>query len=164
MRTRSATFRLPGNVTGERILPAPPLIDLADIEATSSSACRVTEVPNFGAATYHLQGELDATTAPQLQVALSGAAREPVVLLDLTDVSLIDAEGLNVLRNVIHRVHEQGGRVAISRPWRVASSILQLVGTEGFVFLALSPAGAIAWLNRPDNHPECDLQMGVAIA
>jgi anti-anti-sigma factor len=164
MRTRSTTLRRPGHVTGERLFPAPPLAELTDIEATSTSACLVTEVTHFGAATFHLQGELDATTAPQVQVALTGAVREPAVLLDLTGVSLIDAEGLNVLRNVIRHVHEQGGRVAISRPWRVASPVLQLVGTEGFVFLALSPAGAISWLNHPDNHPECQLQMGIAIA
>jgi hypothetical protein len=41
--------------------------------------------------------------------------------------------------------------VAIARSWRAAKPVLSLVGTDGFVFLALSAISAITWLSDPAN-------------
>jgi hypothetical protein len=71
--------------------------------------------------------------------------------LDLTAVSIIDCAGVEILRDVIHGVHEQGGHVGISRPWRLSRAIGALVGAEGFVFISLACAGAIDWFH--ERHP-----------
>jgi ABC-type transporter Mla MlaB component len=131
-------------LTPETIEVAPPM----------PSTCRVTMKPQLGVAVFGLLGELDATTAREVGVMLASAAGEANVLLDLTEIKVIDTEGVETLRDVIRCVHEQGGRVALSRPWRLAKPILGLVGTRGFVLLALSPAGAISWL---DQHPRGQL-------
>jgi anti-anti-sigma regulatory factor len=108
-----------------------------------------------GTAIYTLDGELDSATAGEVRTMLADSREAPSVLLELTQVKTIDKDGMEVLRDVIYHVHGKGGRVAISRPWRLARSILGLVGTEGLVFLALSPAGALAWLDRspPSRYP-----------
>ena len=91
-----------------------------------------------------------------MRVLLEPAVGEATVLLDLTEVSVIDSEGLWALRDLIRCVHEQGGRVAICRPWRVAREVFGLVGAEGLVFLALSLPGAIAWFNQ---HPHTQFRL-----
>jgi hypothetical protein len=82
---------------------------------------------------------------------LVAAEDEYAVVLDLFEVHPIDAEGLRVLSDVIRSVSAHGGLVAISRPWRIAKSILGLVGTEGLVYVALSLTGAVAWLSQTGN-------------
>jgi anti-anti-sigma regulatory factor len=113
--------------------------------------CRVTVTHPLGATVFGLNGVLDAATAPEVRAMLAAAVGETKVILDLTHVSDLDPEGSEIIRDVIGCVHEQGGRVAISRPWRLARALLGLVDTGGFVFLSLSPAGAIAWLNQPSD-------------
>lgn len=76
------------------------------------------------------------------------------MLIDLTEVNVIDHEGLSILRDVIRCVYKQGGQVALARPWRLATPLLGLVGTTGLIFLALSPAGAIAWLDQYLGGPQ----------
>jgi len=88
---------------------------------------------------------------------LAAAVGVAEVLLDLTDVLALNVEGVDVLRYVIGRVHEHGGQVAISRPWRLSTKVSALVGTEGLTFLSLSPAAAIAWLAE---HPLVDTTVG----
>jgi anti-anti-sigma factor len=136
------------------------LVDQSPIEAIASSSCRVVAEPHQDAAVFRLQGELDATTADEVRMLLAVAIGKSAVVLDLTEVSLIDTAGVNALREVMRSVHEQGGRVAIARPWRVAKSVLGLVGGVGYVFAALSSAGAISWLSDPKNHPTADAGRG----
>ena len=76
------------------------------------------------------------------------------MVLDLTEVSLIDTAGVGALRDVMRCIHERGGLVALVRPWRSAASILELVGSVGFAFAALSSAGALVWLGDPKNRLE----------
>jgi ABC-type transporter Mla MlaB component len=116
----------------------------------TDSTCRVTRTPLLGAAVFVLQGVLNTMTARDVCAMLAGAGGESTVLLDLNGVDSIDFEGMEMLREVIRSVHIQGGRVAISRPWRLSRSISGLIGTEGLVLLSLSPAGAVAWFDR---HP-----------
>lgn len=123
----------------------------AEVGLSAPSVCRVTAEPRLGTAVFRLQGDIDTTTAVEVRDRLAVSIGESAVVLDLTGVNLIDAEGVVVLRDVVHSVFLQGGRVAIARPWRVANPILSLVGIDGFVFLAITAASAIIWLNDPAN-------------
>ena len=80
---------------------------------------------------------------------MSISTGESAVVLDLSEVNLIGAEGGVALRDVVHSVFLQGGRVAIARPWKIARPILSVVGIGGFVFLAITAASAVTWLNDP---------------
>jgi len=133
-----------------------PVIDQGVVGTIAPSSCRVVAEHHLGTAVFHLQGEVDASTAGEVLVLLAIAIDEPAVVLDLCDVMLIDAAGVAILGDIMRSTHRQGGHVAIARPWQLAQSLQALVGSEGFVFAALSSAGAIAWLSDPKNHPTAD--------
>jgi anti-anti-sigma factor len=124
------------------------LADEGALAATSQFSCRVVAEPDRNAVTFHLRGELDSTTANEVRGMLDVAVGEAKVVLDLTEITVIDAAGLLVLQDVIRRVHERAGQVAIARPRRAAKPILDLVGTAGFVYLAFSSAGALDWIDQ----------------
>jgi anti-anti-sigma factor len=117
------------------------------------STCRISPASHLGIAVYSVEGQLDAVTAPDAFVSLSAAVGRPTVLLDLSGVTFLDAHGVTVLRDVIRRVHGQGGLIAIARPWHVAKPVLELVGMGGFVYLAVTAAGAIGWLGDLTHRP-----------
>jgi len=150
----------PGPDMGNRSGPELSLTDQGVVGTIAPSSCRVVAEHHLGAAVFHLQGELDATTAAEVRVLLAIAIDEHAVVLDLADVVLIDAAGVAILGDVMRSIHGQGGQAAISRPWWVAQSLQALVGSEGFVFAALSSAGAVAWLSDPKNHPTADGERG----
>jgi anti-anti-sigma factor len=124
---------------------------------TGPSTCLVTSETHLAAAVFRLTGELDVTTSAAVSVSLAAAVGQMAVLFDLSEVSLIDAVGVNVLRAAIHGVYEQGGWVAIARPWRKAQQVMELVGIPGLVFLAGSAAGAMSWLSEPRNRRKTQL-------
>jgi anti-anti-sigma factor len=127
--------------------PVAHRLDAARIRST----CQITSEPHLGAAVYFVRGQLDSTTAGAALGALAGAIGQPAVLIDLSGVTFMDGDGVAVIREVIHATHDQGGRVAIARPWRVATPVLTLVGMAGFVYLAQSAAGAVSWLSDSNN-------------
>ena len=122
------------------------------------SATRVTVARYSGTAVLHIQGELDAVTAPALRADLADAAGEATVLLDLTGVGLIDSAGLGALLGVIRGIHEHGGRVAaVAGP--ATARALRSAGVDRLVFLADSPVTGLGWLHSPGDT---ELEMGVA--
>jgi anti-anti-sigma factor len=114
----------------------------------AASACQVETHAEAGAAVIHLRGELDVTTATEVGDLLQIAVGEPTVVLDLGAVHRIDSAGLTILQEFVRRVATNGGWVAVARPSRLARQLEHLVGTEGFVFLAFSAAGALAWMSE----------------
>ena len=150
MRTRPGSIWHPA--AEHRTARELPPVDEGQFAEIVPSSCRVVAEPHRDATVFRLQGEFDATTAGKVRDLLAVAIGEESVVLDLTEVSLIDPSGVGALRDVMRCVHEQGGRVAIARPWRAAESVLELVGSVGFVFAALSSAGALTWLGDPKNR------------
>jgi anti-anti-sigma factor len=93
----------------------------------------------------HVVGELDAYTAPLLDLLLQSQATQPglrELVVDLEAVSFLGGAGLSVLAQANHRcrlagarlVVRTGGRPAVLRP-------LQLAGLAEL--LAVDPAGAL---------------------
>jgi len=123
---------------------------LGEIEVipASHSTCRIDATSESGISLYALHGELDAATAGEVRSLLSSARNDSSVVLDLVGLTALDAEGVEVLREKICNVHLHGGRVAISRSWRLALQMTGLAGTKGLVFLSFSAAGSIAWMER----------------
>jgi anti-sigma B factor antagonist len=67
-----------------------------------------------------VSGEIDVATAPQLRESLHGviAKGDPIVILDLLDVSFLDSTALGVLVGALKRCRELGGElhVVVSDP------------------------------------------------
>jgi anti-sigma B factor antagonist len=66
---------------------------------------------NGNRATLRVKGELDALTSSDLRPALDGLAETPEVVVDLTDLRLIDSSGVGALVSLFKRVRENGGNV-----------------------------------------------------
>ena len=154
MRTRPTLRWRPGPAADDRASSESPLIDERSFGDDVASSCRVVTERLEGATLFRLRGELDATTAIEVRVLLVAAIGERSVVMDLTEVKIIDTAGVDALRDVMRCIHEKGGLVALVRPWRTAASVLELVGTVGFAFAALSTAGALEWLGNPENRPD----------
>jgi len=79
-----------------------------------------------------LRGELDLSTTPLLYSELdrAEALREPVLLLDLAELTFIDGAGLTALLEAARRAAERGGRLRISRPSAPIRRLFQLTAID----------------------------------
>jgi anti-sigma B factor antagonist len=70
-----------------------------------------------GSVTLVLRGELDISSAPQVEDALSEleAARPPVLFIDLRSLDFMDSTGLRTVVSADARAREQGRRLAVVR-------------------------------------------------
>jgi anti-anti-sigma factor len=150
MTISSAAFRRRQRSNGLRQQYDDTKTEPIEDAATASSTCRVTSKHQRNVAVFGLQGELDLVTSKEVRGLLGAAVEEAAVLLDLSDVTVVDLEGVAILRDVIRCVYEHDGQVAISRPWRLARALLGLLDAEGLVLVALSAASGVAWLSE---HP-----------
>lgn len=76
-----------------------------------------------------VDGDLDLASAPQLSAALAGVLRRGLggrVVLDLAGVGFMDAAGLGCIVRAGHRLAGRGGALAVHRPSRSVSRLLEL--------------------------------------
>ena len=73
-------------------------------------------------------GEVDIVTAPVLarHLEAAAAAGRPVVVIDLSATTFLDARGVAALVTARHEIVASGGRVAISRPPPLVRRVLEL--------------------------------------
>jgi anti-sigma B factor antagonist len=70
----------------------------------------------------HVRGEIDMATAPVLERGLEDCIEsEPArVLVDMSEVTFMDAAGLRILNDYDVRMRRSGGELLLSRPsWQV---------------------------------------------
>ncbi len=94
------------------------------------------------AACVHLAGELDLSTAAELERTLRQAqARAPVVVLDLRELTFIDSSGLHVIVNANARAIRADGRLIVVRGARQLDRLLTVIGLcELLEIVDLDPA------------------------
>jgi anti-anti-sigma factor len=74
-------------------------------------------------------GEIDASTAPALDDALSHLPiGDGPVVLDLSGVSFIDSSGLRVLISLAGRARDEGRSVALRDPSPTVARLLEITG------------------------------------
>ena len=68
-----------------------------------------------GAGVVAVRGEIHVSTAPELSTLLADALSRGVtsLVLDLSEVEFIDSTGLSVLLNVLRRLTQRGGTLAV---------------------------------------------------
>ncbi|MGZ4104703.1 MAG: STAS domain-containing protein [Actinomycetota bacterium] len=74
---------------------------------------RTVEQPSTS--TVHVSGELDLTSAPQLEAALIRAEQAPVgtIVLDLSGLEFMDSSGLRLVLSADKRARESGRELLI---------------------------------------------------
>jgi anti-anti-sigma factor len=94
----------------------------------SSSPFAVTIEEQEGAVRVALSGELDISTAQQLEDDLKRveAQRPELIVLDLRDLAFMDSTGLRLLILADQRAKEEGRRVAIGRGNEMIQRVLHL--------------------------------------
>src|SRR6266508_5230953 len=74
-----------------------------------------------------VSGELDASTAPQLRLQLDDLSRdgECEIVVDLSDVTFLDAAGIAVLVNTDARLRGRGPRLIVRSPRTTVAKVLR---------------------------------------
>lgn len=91
---------------------------------------RVAEADSTGRKLVRVAGEMDLANAHVLGTALEALAHQPIVELDLRDLTYMDSSGLSVL--VIFRKQQQahGGRMLVSGLQPSVARLFDLAGME----------------------------------
>jgi anti-sigma B factor antagonist len=96
----------------------------------------ITTTHGSGATIVVLVGELDIYTVPSFRNVLD--AQEPTpkrLILDLTDVTLLDSSGLGALVSMLNRTRESRGELGLVCPQRHIRRVFEITGLRrAFVF------------------------------
>ncbi|MEA3019884.1 MAG: hypothetical protein QOI47_1408 [Actinomycetota bacterium] len=94
----------------------------------SARSFNVTLTEQAEGVVVRVQGEVDIVTAPVLQRHLDSAiaAGRPVVVIDLSATSFLDARGVAVLVSTREQLSRNGGRLVISKPPSLVRRVLEL--------------------------------------
>lgn len=117
----------------------------------SRLACRVRVSTYPGVAVVHIQGDIDAVGCSALRSDLAEVLGEPNVLLDLTGVGVIDAEGVDALLGTILSIRDQHGRVALAGAVPAVEAAVRAAAVDRLVFLTETPLAGLGWLCPPDS-------------
>lgn len=89
-----------------------------------------------GAAVLHIRGELDAITSTDLRPALERllAERHARIVVDLTNLRLIDSSGVGALVFLYKKAREYGGMVSVTGTRDQPLSIFRLLRLDRVLF------------------------------
>ena len=96
----------------------------------------------------HLQGEIDAHTAPKIGSRLFGLAEEGKtgVIVDLSDVTFMDSTGIGVLVNALRHFSLRRARLVLVCPTERILRPFQIAGLAGHLTIFDSREKALAGL------------------
>ncbi|MFI6509924.1 STAS domain-containing protein [Streptosporangium sp. NPDC050855] len=102
-----------------------------------------------------LLGELDVSTAPRVRAILDkvvSAPHEPMVIVDLTQLTFIASAGVGLLVEIRRRVGERGGRlIVILAPGSSPRRLFDLTGMRDYFEVAESLREAVGVLKRAEG-------------
>jgi anti-anti-sigma factor len=107
-----------------------------------------------GSVALRLSGELDIVGVPVLEreLALALDGRPARVILDLSNLSFLDASGIGVIAGGIDQARRQGTTVTARGPRGIVRRVLQLTGFDSVLGIDDEPAPAAGKTNGP-HHP-----------
>lgn len=99
--------------------------------------------------TFTVRGELDMSTAPELERGLEEALAEPgaSILIDLSECEFIDSTGIALIVRAWQRLAEEDGRqLALASSNHQVRRLLKITGVEGSIPMHESRDAALAEL------------------
>jgi anti-anti-sigma factor len=108
---------------------------------------RVTERPTCTVVA--VEGELDMSTAPDLNDVLNTAiaAREVSLVLDLASLDFCDSAGLAVFVGAHNRLDASGRRLVVAAPTEAVARVLDLSGVSQVIPTTANPDEACAMVS-----------------
>jgi stage II sporulation protein AA (anti-sigma F factor antagonist) len=99
-------------------------------EPPAPAQLSITRTDDDGGVVLALAGELDVTTSPQLEQALSDLDAEASlrVLLDLGELTFVDSAGVSVLIKAKKQTEANGRELVLQRPTAQVHRVFALVG------------------------------------
>ena len=92
------------------------------------------EIVDGGTRVVTLRGELDAHDAPALRTtiseALEDAPAQPLVVLDLTQVTFLDSTALGCIVGLLRRIGEAEGELRVVLPGAPTVRIFEITGLD----------------------------------
>jgi anti-anti-sigma factor len=92
------------------------------------------EIVDGGTRVVTLRGELDAHDAPALRTtfseALEDAPAQPLVVLDLTQVTFLDSTALGCIVGLLRRIGEAEGELRVVLPGTPTVRIFEITGLD----------------------------------
>ena len=102
-----------------------------------------------GAAVVHVRGDIDVGVADQLRSDITAAGdRCGHVVVDLTNVSIVDATGLGMLVRAHRTVRRHDGLVCLVAPSRFVVTVLHTMHLDGVFPIFEDCPSALLWLRR----------------
>ena len=106
-----------------------------------------------GAHLITVSGEVHVTTAPQLSERITEVVEQgnTALVLDLTNVELIDSTGLHALLNALRLVTQCHGRLALVATNPTVLRLFQITGLEKTFDIFETREAAIAFVTQDDG-------------
>ena len=115
---------------------------------------RVTTASHDDLFVVRLGGELDIYTVAGFRRDLDAIDPAPTtVVIDLTDVTLLDSSGLGALVSLLNQIRSAEGRLGLICPHRRLRRVFEITGLRrSFVFADDLPSLRAALANEPDEE------------
>ena len=90
-----------------------------------------------------LDGELDISTAPEVEKVTAGLEAGARLVIDLAGVEFVDSSGMNTLVRITRAVESDGGAVVLAAPGQHVLRVFEIVGLPAIVPVADSREAAV---------------------
>jgi anti-anti-sigma factor len=98
---------------------------------------------NDGVVTAVVAGEIDIASRPELEEAIERLEQTPTdLVIDLSGVTFVDSQGVNLLVHVHRVLQEAGASLAVARPSPVVRKVLELTGVDTYIDITEEAASA----------------------
>ena len=108
-----------------------------EVPATGGPVLDTRVVETGSTVVVALSGELDLATAPQLRACLAplvtGATAPDELVLDLSELTFLDASGISALLTVQRALAGRGGRLALRSPSRLVRRVVRVLDLDGLL-------------------------------
>lgn len=103
-----------------------------------------------------LTGEIDSSTAPQLESHLNGIlkAAEIMVLVDFSRLDFISSAGLRVFLSYAKRIRKAGGKIALAGMSQPVQKVFESVGFTSIFQIYETSSDALGFFNPHGGRTE----------
>jgi anti-sigma B factor antagonist len=126
------------------------MLQAIDQDIGQSACPDIVIISDTTRSSVRLRGELDQTTAPDLEQLLDRLRRDGhrQITLDLSGLEFLSAAGLTVFLRTDQALRAVGGQLVLTRPTRMARRVLTITGLD--TTLSIQPVER-EWVSTVDH-------------